>query len=112
MNKSHKNHPIFSEEGVMKKALGILFVITLVFFGFAIAYQLGQIMGFDTGSEWAIVQADIVAREAGVFMPVYMRDGSFRVVLKQPPGVYKRAWRIADRYEETHIAQTACEETN
>ena len=89
----------------MKKAMGILLIITLVLFGFAIAFQLGQITGFDTGSEWAIVQADIVAREAGVFMPVYMRDGSFRVVLKQPPGVYKRAWRIADRYEETHIAQ-------
>ena len=96
----------------MKKALGILFVITLVLFGFAIAYQFGQIMGFDTGSEWAIMQADIVAREAGVFMPVYMRDGSFRVVLKQPPGVYKRAWRIADHYEEARITQAACERTN
>ncbi len=94
----------------MKKALGILLIITLVFFGFAIAFQLGQVMGFDAGSEWAIVQADIVAREAGVFMPVYMRDGSFRVVLKQPPGVYKRAWRIADHYEETHLAQASYEE--
>ena len=95
----------------MKKALGILLIITLVLFGFAIAFQFGQIVGFETGSEWAIVQADIVAREAGVFMPVYMRDGSFRVVLKQPPGVYKRAWQIADRYEETHFAQANYTET-
>jgi len=96
----------------MKKALGILLIIFLVLFGFAIAFQFGQIIGFDAGSEWAIVQADIVAREAGVFMPVYMRDGSFRVVLKQQPGVYKRAQRTADRYEETHIVQANYEETN
>jgi len=84
----------------MKKALGIVFIVALVLFGFASAFQFGQITGFQTGSEWAIVQAAIVAREAGVFMPVYMRNGSFRVVLRQPPGLYKKVWQSADRFEQ------------
>ena len=85
----------------MKKVLGILFIIMLVLFGFMLAFQFGESIGFDSGSEWAIVQASIVAREAGVFMPVYMSDGAFRVILRQPPGVYKRAWRNADQYEKS-----------
>jgi hypothetical protein len=92
------------KEELMKKALGILFILALVFFGFAVAFQFGQIIGFDTGSEWAIMQAAIVAREAGVFMPVYMSNGSFRVVLRQPPGLYKRVWQFADRHEDAKNA--------
>jgi hypothetical protein len=47
-----------------------------------------------------LVQANITAREAGVFMPVTLNDGQFRVVLKQPRQLYKRAWELADRDEE------------
>lgn len=68
--------------------------------GFGAVFQAGKNHGFRTGSEWALVQADIVAREAGVFMPVYMKDGKFRVVIRQPRGIYKRAWQLADQHED------------
>lgn len=85
----------------MNRASGKTLVITLLLAGFAFAFQLGRNTGFETGSEWALVQADICAREAGLFMPVYMKDGHFRVVLKQPRGLYRRAWQLADRYEDS-----------
>lgn len=77
----------------MKKAI-------LLCIGLAVAFQCGKSTGFKTGSEWALVQADILAREAGVFMPVYLDDNDFRIVVKQPRGVYKRAWERADKYVE------------
>ncbi len=68
--------------------------------GFAAGFPVGKDAGFTTGSEWAIVQANLLAREAGVFMPVYLEQGQFRVVIKQPRGLYKRAWQLADAKEE------------
>ncbi len=85
----------------MNGASGKTVVITLLLAVFALAFQLGRSTGFETGSEWALVQADIVAREAGLFMPVYMKDGHFRVVVKQPRGLYRRAWQHADKYEDS-----------
>ncbi|HUI46418.1 MAG TPA: hypothetical protein VL122_10610 [Nitrospirota bacterium] len=76
------------------------FGIALLIVGFAAGFPVGQSSGFATGSEWAIIQADILAREAGVFMPVSFNDGQFRVILKQPGHIYRKAWRLADKYEE------------
>jgi hypothetical protein len=81
--------------------------LLLVLIGFPVVFQTGRNMGFRTGSEWALVQADIIAREAGVFMPVYLEEGKFRVVLKQPRGLYKKAWSLADRHEEQGSLKTA-----
>ncbi len=75
--------------------------IALLMIGFAAGFPVGQSSGFATGCEWAIIQADILAREAGVTMPVSFNDGEFRVVLRQPPNVYRKAWQLADKYEET-----------
>ncbi len=75
--------------------------IVLLMVGFAAGFPVGQSSGFATGCEWAIIQADILAREAGVSMPVSFNDGQFRVVLKQPRHVYRKAWQLADKYEET-----------
>jgi hypothetical protein len=36
-------------------------MLALLAMGFALGFPLGQSKGFDTGSEWAIVQADIAA---------------------------------------------------
>jgi hypothetical protein len=77
-----------------------VFAIALVMVGFAAGFPVGQSSGFATGCEWAIIQADILAREAGVFMPVSFNDGQFRVVLKQPGHIYRQAWQLADKYEE------------
>jgi hypothetical protein len=77
------------------------FAIALLLTGFLVAYEMGKTDGFKRGTEWALVQADVIAREAGVFMPVYLENGKFRVVLKQPRGLYKKAWEQADRHEET-----------
>jgi hypothetical protein len=74
--------------------------IALLMVGFAAGFPVGQSNGFATGCEWAIIQADILAREAGVSMPVSFNDGHFRVVLKQPRHVYRKAWQLADKYEE------------
>ncbi|HEY6011756.1 MAG TPA: hypothetical protein VIX18_09820, partial [Nitrospirota bacterium] len=55
---------------------------------------------FSLGSEWVMMQAEMLAREKGVFMPIRYEEGQFRVRLKQPPHLYRRAWKLADRYEE------------
>lgn len=85
----------------MKKFHSIITVIVLLLVFGAVGFQTGRSTGFKTGSEWALVQADIVAREAGQFMPVYMEGDTFRVVIKQPKGLYKQAWKLADMYEDT-----------
>jgi hypothetical protein len=84
----------------MKILIRIILAIALLIVGFAAGFPAGKSAGFTSGSEWALVQANIIAREAGVFMPVSLNDGQFRVVLKQPRNLYKRAWELADRDEE------------
>lgn len=74
--------------------------LTLVGAGFAAGFPVGKDAGFTTGSEWALVQANLLAQEAGVFMPVSLEQGQFRVVVKQPRNLYKRAWQLADLEEE------------
>ncbi len=73
--------------------------IALLLAGFAAGFPVGQRMGFTTGSEWAIVQADILARQAGASMPVIFEEGAFRVVVRQSPDLYKRAWELAERHD-------------
>lgn len=85
----------------------ILFRITLMLAlpiagfmaGFAVGFPTGQSRGFSTGSEWAFVQANLLAREAGLFMPVNYEAGQFRIILKQPKHLYRTAWMLADRHE-------------
>ncbi len=83
----------------IKILIRISLIIALLFMGFAAGFPVGKSIGFATGSEWALVQADIIAREAGSSMPVYFREGRFRVVVKQPRHLYKHAWQLADRYD-------------
>jgi len=85
---------------LLKLILRAVFAITLLLVGFAAGFPIGQGIGFATGSEWSLIQADLLAREAGVFMPVNYKDGKFRVVVKQPRHLYKRAWQLADRHED------------
>ncbi len=84
---------------LLKVAARIMIALALLLAGFAAGFPVGQRMGFTTGSEWAIVQADIIAREAGLSMPVNYEEGSFRVVVRQPPALSREAWRMADRYD-------------
>lgn len=84
----------------MKKLSTTTTAIALLLAVLGAAFQVGKSIGFKTGSEWALVQADILAREAGVFMPVYMEGDNLRVVVRQPHGLYKKAWQLADRQEE------------
>jgi len=74
--------------------------------GFAIGYPTGQRNGFTTGTEWALVQADILAKEAGMDMPVFIENDELKVVLRQPRNLYRTAWKMADRYDiSTHNAK-------
>jgi hypothetical protein len=91
----------------MDKVLNTFISFAILLAGFVIVYEFGKNAGFRTGSEWALVQADIAAREAGVFMPVYLKEGKFRVVIRQPRGIYKRAWQLADQFEEQGTLRTA-----
>jgi hypothetical protein len=84
---------------ITKILIRISLIIALLFMGFAAGFPVGKSIGFTTGSEWALVQADIVAREAGSSMPVYFQEGRFRVIVKQPRHLYKHAWQSADRYD-------------
>ncbi len=84
----------------MKTLIRIVMAIAFLTAGFAAGFPAGKSIGFTSGSEWALVQANILAREAGVFMPVSLSEGQFRIVIKQPRHLYKRAWELADRNEE------------
>jgi hypothetical protein len=88
------------KEFIMKMTKRVMLMFAFLAAGFAVGLPVGQSIGFSTGSEWALVQADIVAREAGVYMPVNFADGAFRVVVKQRPHLYKRAWELADLREQ------------
>ncbi len=83
----------------LKYILRALLVLALLIVGFAAGFPVGKSIGFTTGSEWAIVQADILARQMGMSMPVYYEDGHFRVIVKQSRHLYKQAWQSADRYQ-------------
>ena len=85
----------------MKIITQIVLAIALLLAGFAAGFPIGKNSGFSTGSEWAFVQADILARESGLSMPVSYEEGQFRIVVKQPRNLYKRAWRLADRQEDS-----------
>ena len=84
----------------MKIIMRIMLAIFLLVVGFAVGFPIGQSIGFATGGEWALMQADILARESGLFMPVSIEEGQFRVVIKQSRKLYKRAWQLADMHEE------------
>jgi len=84
----------------MKLLTGTALAMVLLLGGFAAGIPVGKSEGFEQGCEWALVQADIVARESGVFMPVYLDNGTFKVVMRQPRGLYKRAWKLADLDDE------------
>jgi hypothetical protein len=84
---------------ILKFATRTVVAFGLLLAGFSAGFPVGQRMGFTTGSEWAIIQAGIVAREAGLSMPVNYAEGTFRVVVRQSPDLYKNAWRLADRYD-------------
>jgi hypothetical protein len=93
------NHK-FIEGRPMKTIIRVALMIASLLMGFAAGFPIGQSKGFSTGSEWAFVQANILARESGLFMPVNFEAGQFRVILKQPKYLYKRAWMLADRHKE------------
>lgn len=92
--------PGSSEGGPMKILMRIALTLLLLTAGFSAGFPMGQSRGFSTGSEWAFVQANILAREAGLFMPVNYAGGEFRITLKQPKHLYKRAWLLADLHED------------
>jgi hypothetical protein len=79
--------------------LRITTVAALLLAGFAAGFPIGQSIGFSTGSEWALVQADLLAKEVGLFMPVDYKQGRLRVIVKQPRHLYKHAWKRADRHD-------------
>jgi len=68
--------------------------------GFALGFPLGQEKGFHTGSEWALVQMEIVAREAGVSLPFLLEGGQIRVIVRQPAGLHAWARKQASREEQ------------
>jgi hypothetical protein len=88
------------KEEAMKILIRMALAVALLVAGFAVGFPVGKSAGFTTGGEWALVQAGILARESGLFMPVSFEKGRFRVVIKQPRNFYKRAWRLADRRED------------
>ena len=89
----------------------ITIMLGLLAAGFALGFPLGQHKGFDTGSEWAIVQADIAAREAGMSLPFSLEEGHIRVTVKQSPDLHKWAQQQAalynDRITVTKAVRTA-----
>lgn len=88
----------------MNVILRIAAAIVLLFAGFAAGVPVGTSIGFDHGSEWALVQADLLAREVGVSMPVQYEDGQLRVIIRQPQNLHRRAWRLSEREYEAQKA--------
>ena len=75
-------------------------VLGLLATGFAMGFPVGQQKGFDSGSEWAIVQANMTAREAGMELPFSLEDGQIRVVVRQSPDLHKWAQKQAELYND------------
>jgi len=96
------------KEGAMKIismiVVRIAVILGLLAAGFALGFPIGQQRGFDTGSEWAIVQADIAAREAGSPLIVSLEEGQIRVIVTQPRGLYKHAQQQAALYNDRTTA--------
>jgi hypothetical protein len=84
---------------IVKILTRIAMIAALLLAGFAAGFPIGQSVGFSTGSEWVMFQADILAREAGLVMPINYEEGTFRVVVKQRPHLYKQAWKQANRHD-------------
>jgi len=84
----------------MKIIIITTIAVALLLTGIAVGFQAGRSAGFETGSEWALVQAELLAREAGVYMPVHLDENGFRVVIKQPRGLYKKARQRAEEYDQ------------
>ncbi len=82
----------------MKNIIRIVSVIVLLSLGFAAGFPIGQSRGFTTGSEWAFVQASLIAREMDLFMPINFVEGHFEIILKQPRGHFQRARQLAEKY--------------
>ncbi len=91
----------------MRIATGAVVAICLLLVGFTAGVSIGRISGFTAGSEWALLQADILAREAGVFMPVSLNDGNFKIIIRQPRNIYRNAWKLADRHFAEQAAKSA-----
>lgn len=89
-----------------KITVRVILILALLAAGFALGFPMGQYKGFATGSEWAIVQADIAAREAGVYMPFSIEEGQIHVVVKQPTGIYKRAQQAALQSDRLQVPTT------
>ena len=84
----------------------LVVILGLLTAGFALGFPIGLQKGFNTGSEWGIVQADIAAREAGSPLIVSLEDGQIRVIITQPRGLYKRAQLAALNNDRILIAKT------
>ncbi len=95
-----QSHGPAGEGNIMKNLTRITGVVVLLAIGFAAGFPIGSNIGFTRGSEWAIVQADVLARESGLFMPVGFDGGMFRVIMKQPRGLYKKVWQKADKRDK------------
>ncbi len=78
----------------------IAVILGLLVAGFALGFPIGQQRGFDTGSEWAIEQADIAAREAGMSLPFSLEEGQIRVIIRQSPDLHKWARQQAALYND------------
>ena len=85
---------------IVKFAVRLAMILGLLATGFALGFPMGQQRGFNNGSEWAIVQADIAAREAGVALPFSLEEGQIHVIVRQPQDLHKRAQQQADLYSE------------
>ena len=85
---------------ILKLTIRVVTAAVLLLAGFAVGFPMGQRTGFTTGIEWALVQVDILARETGVSLPVNFEEGTFHVIVKQPPDLYKRAWQLADKHDQ------------
>ncbi len=83
----------------MKLTIRILLMTALLAAGFAAGFPAGRSIGFATGSEWALVQAELLARESGLEMPVSFDGEQFRIVMKQPRRFYSNARALAARHE-------------
>jgi hypothetical protein len=89
-----------NKEDPMKIILRLLLIIALLVVGFAAGFPVGENIGFSAGSEWSMMQAELFAKERGLYMPVTYDGTAFRVVMKQPGLLYQRAWKLADLHDD------------
>jgi len=72
-----------------------ILIVLCISIGIAIGHPIGKHEGFESGAEWAMFQASIIAKEEGIDIPVTYSEKCFKLTIKRKTGSFKRSQILA-----------------